>query len=518
VRLTGLACALTALGVASPAAAIDLEKLVMPGPVIGGHAEVEAECSRCHAPFKAGAQDPLCTACHKEIGADVAAHTGFHGRLKQGSGASCKDCHSEHRGRDADIVGLDRAGFEHDLTDYPLRGAHVRVPCEACHAAERPHFEAPSACVECHRERDVHAGLLGEDCAGCHVERSWQEARFDHSVTRFPLEGGHRQVDCVLCHPGNRYKGATSDCLGCHRLNDAHLGRFGARCESCHSAAGWKQLHFDHGRDARFPLRGRHRDADCEACHKGVLGKERLARDCASCHRADDVHRGRNGKACERCHSEKSWSSENFDHDRMTKFPLRGGHANVKCERCHTAPLANQKLPVDCYSCHRGDDVHGGQEGNRCDTCHEERGWAVNVFFEHDLTRFPLLGLHAAAACEQCHASPRYRDAKTGCLDCHRNEDVHLLRLGPKCGLCHNPNGWKIWRFDHDSQTRFALHGAHQGLDCHACHRAAAEDGVSLPRACQGCHAQEDPHHGAFGPDCGRCHGDDSWRNLRMGR
>ena len=48
------------------AAAIDLEKILMPGPVIRGHADVEAECGRCHAPFAKQAQDPLCLACHIE--------------------------------------------------------------------------------------------------------------------------------------------------------------------------------------------------------------------------------------------------------------------------------------------------------------------------------------------------------------------------------------------------------------------------------------------------------------------
>lgn len=502
------------LAVALPAAAIDLEKLVMPGDVIEGHAEVEGECGRCHARFQTEAQDELCGECHDEVASDLAAGSGFHGHAPGVREAACRDCHSEHRGREADIVGLDRAGFEHDFTDYPLRGAHRRVACEHCHDGARPFREAESQCVACHRDDDAHAGELGDDCADCHSENGWAEARFDHDSTRFPLEGEHRNVDCALCHPGNRFENTVSDCQGCHRLNDEHMGRFGTRCEKCHTPEGWKRLAFDHDRDTRFPLSGRHDEAKCEACHKGVLYREALATDCISCHRADDVHRGRNGDSCDDCHSAKGWESDRFDHGRMTDFPLRGAHADVKCERCHTKPLAEQELSARCYDCHRDDDVHAGQQGSRCETCHNEEGWSVKVFFEHDLTRFPLLGLHAVAACEQCHLSPRFQDARTKCVSCHIDEDVHLSRLGPRCGLCHNPNGWKVWLFDHDRQTAFALRGAHENLDCHACHAAPVEAEIQLAQSCHGCHAKDDPHHAAYGYDCGRCHEEDSWRNV----
>lgn len=502
---------------AAPAGAVDVEKLVMPGPVIRAHADVEGECSRCHAPFRNEDQDTLCITCHEEVGADRDAGTGFHGRAPGVRGTPCRDCHTEHQGRDADVVGLDRAGFDHDATDYPLRGAHPRVACERCHETGKAFREAPSRCVSCHREDDAHQGSLGDDCASCHVEKSWREARFDHDTTRFPLKGKHRDADCALCHPGGRFEDTATDCQACHRLDDRHLGRFGTACGDCHSPAAWDRIHFDHGRDTKFPLAGRHARVRCEACHTKALSV-RLATDCVSCHRADDTHRGRNGDACERCHSEDSWKSETFDHGRMTDFPLRGAHASLKCERCHTGPVKEQKLQTTCYSCHRDDDVHQGQQGSSCGTCHNERGWAVEVFFDHDLSRFPLLGLHAVASCEQCHATGRFRDANIACASCHADDDVHLRRLGPDCALCHNPNGWALWRFDHDKQTSFALHGAHVGLDCHACHRAPVEDEIHLPGDCAGCHARDDRHHGAFGPDCGRCHGDDSWRNARVGR
>jgi hypothetical protein len=211
-----------------------------------------------------------------------------------------------------------------------------------------------------------------------------------------------------------------------------------------------------------------------------------------------------------------SWKTDGFDHDRMTDFPLRGAHQSVRCEGCHTGTLGQEKLETTCIGCHRDDDVHRGQQGTACESCHNERGWTDRVVFEHDVTRFPLLGMHAAVACEQCHATRRFQEAPVDCSACHSDEDVHLGRLGEGCERCHNPNGWRLWRFDHQQQTGFALHGAHEAIDCHACHRAPLHTGPALLTTCGGCHGQDDPHGGAYGHACERCHGETSWRDVKV--
>ena len=58
---------------AGPAGGIDLETLVMPGPVIQGHADVEEECTKCHQPFDRAGEKALCLECHEDVGADVQA-------------------------------------------------------------------------------------------------------------------------------------------------------------------------------------------------------------------------------------------------------------------------------------------------------------------------------------------------------------------------------------------------------------------------------------------------------------
>jgi hypothetical protein len=504
--------------VGSRAAAIDFEKLLMPGPVIAGHADIEGDCGRCHAAFEKEAQDPLCLECHSEVGKDLAGKVGFHGRAPGVARARCRDCHGEHEGRDADVVGLDRAAFDHGLSDYPLHGAHARVPCESCHRPDAKFREAPGTCIGCHRDDDAHAGKLGEDCGSCHREAAWRQVRFDHDRTKFPLTGGHRDAPCALCHANGRYEGTTTDCNDCHRVDDVHVGRFGPECEQCHRPDGWKTLHFDHARDTKFALRAAHAPLACAACHTQGPHAGGLATDCASCHRADDVHRGRRGDGCERCHGEVSWKTEGFDHDEVERFPLRGAHRQVSCDACHTGTLGREQLATRCGSCHEDDDVHRGQLGDACDGCHVEKGWAEQVFFEHDVTRFPLLGLHATVACEQCHTTLRFHDVALECNGCHARDDLHVGRLGPDCARCHNPNGWDRWRFDHDRDTRFELRGAHEPLDCHACHRAPPDSGVPLLSTCAGCHARDDRHGGGFGSDCERCHGETSWSEVEIRR
>jgi len=507
---------LTVLLGALPASAVEMEKLVMPGPVIRGHAGIEGECTKCHTPFRAEAQNDLCRDCHSDVGWDSREGRGLHGLDPAVANSRCSACHTDHQGREADVVGLAPESFDHDYTEFSLEGAHVRVGCEHCHEAELKFREAPNECADCHTAVDVHHGSLGERCGVCHSERAWREVRFDHELTRFSLTGQHLDVDCALCHPGERYERTPMDCQSCHRLNDVHLGRFDSDCRRCHSAAGWKTTRFDHDRDTEFPLRGGHLGAACGSCHGAGDAERPRPSVCASCHRADDEHRGRYGPRCEDCHGESSWKTATFDHDWSTDFPLRGAHKGVKCTACHVETLYAEKLKSECVGCHLDDDVHRGQEGPGCESCHDTESWTKRIFFDHDLTRFPLLGLHAVSTCEQCHLTPRYKDTEIECLACHEPDDVHLRRLGRACEACHNPNGWRLWRFDHGEQTAFALRGAHAKLDCHACHRVLVVEDARLPVACAECHARDDVHFDAFGSDCDRCHGDDSWTDVEM--
>ncbi|MBI5040495.1 MAG: hypothetical protein HZB57_04650, partial [Gammaproteobacteria bacterium] len=188
------------------AQAAKLETLIMPGEVIAGHAEYESECARCHERFSKTDQRKLCLDCHKDVRKDLESKLGFHGRTAGLAEQECKSCHTDHKGRDADIVKLNRDSFDHRTTDFALKGAHGGLSCTSCHAQDKPFRAAPSACVDCHREDDPHKQRLGKQCADCHAETTWKNTKCDHAKAEFALKGAHRDVTCGACHPNQRYE------------------------------------------------------------------------------------------------------------------------------------------------------------------------------------------------------------------------------------------------------------------------------------------------------------------------
>jgi len=576
---------------AAPALAQTVESVLRPGDLIQNHAKWEDDCSKCHVRFEREAQDRLCVDCHKEVGRDMRERTGYHGRQK--AQQACRSCHTDHKGRAARIVVLDKKAFDHDETDFSLHGKHQKTTCEKCHEPKKKYWEAPSDCNACHKKDDVHKGALGPKCADCHTENDWKEkAKFDHDKTRFPLKGKHVDTKCVDCHKkGADYKEAPRTCIGCHKKDDdsakGHKGRYGEKCETCHIEKAWKPSIFKHDTDTKYPLRGKHRTTKCNDCHTGNLYKDKvgtecvdchkkdddgpkghrgsLGRDCAachvetgwkekgkfdhdktnfpllgkhvdtkcgdchkstnykeapkdcfSCHKKDDKHEGTLGKECKDCHNERDWKDvKRFDHDK-TKFKLRNAHAakKVQCKDCHIDLKHYRDTPMDCYSCHKKDDKHEGQEGKKCETCHNDRDWKTTRF-DHGLTRFPLLGKHDKVECKKCHESARFKDAKIACVACHLKDDKHKKTLGSLCESCHNARDWKAWDFDHDKRTKYPLDGKHKGVACSACHTQPMEAKVITSTRCYSCHAKNDVHDGTYGRQCEQCHVTSSFRTIR---
>lgn len=495
-----------------------LERVIMPGPVIAAHAEHESECSTCHARFSRQQQRDLCLDCHTEIAEDLASGTGFHSRSTDVAGATCAQCHTEHEGRDADILGLDASAFDHGLTDFPLHDSHVGVACQECHQPDATFHAADSQCISCHRDDDRHLGNLGEVCSDCHEETRWADVTYDHEeLTGYPLTGAHTELMCASCHVDEHYVETPNECVDCHREDDTHLGRNGPECQDCHTTTDWAESLFDHFTRTNFALTGGHAGLTCESCHEGNAFEETTtSSECVSCHLDDDAHDGILGPVCADCHSATVWLDVEFDHERDADFALTGAHGDLLCADCHVEPVA-ASLPGDqCIGCHADDDPHAGQLGETCSSCHGESTWTADLRFDHDLTTFPLLGRHDDVACEDCHATQAFHDVGQLCTDCHVEDDVHAGSLGSDCALCHNPFDWALWRFDHDAQTDFPLDGAHEGLDCAGCHREAARSGVaSLPTRCSSCHRADDVHRGEFGDDCDECHTTTSFEGLR---
>jgi hypothetical protein len=501
-----------------PRQEVSIENVVMPGLLTKAHVEYESQCAKCHAPFTKEAQGRLCMDCHKEIKEDIGSRQGFHGNMAETSAIVCISCHTEHQGRDGDIAGLDKSGFNHDLTDFPLRGAHARtdLDCLTCHRPGKKYRQASTTCSSCHQDMDIHKGQLGSDCAKCHNPTSWQGTYFDHADTSFPLMGKHRDVTCNACHLNETYKDTPKVCVSCHLINDVHNSPREERCERCHSLEGWRGVVFDHNKETEFFLKDRHTRAGCAACHRDLLFTVKLARECIVCHQGDDVHKGKHGQRCEDCHATAGWEEAKFDHDLNTDFPLRGRHREASCEACHKETVQASRIEKICQSCHMADDVHHGALGPRCESCHNEYDWGKDIRFDHDLNRFPLIGMHSVTACKECHLTPEFKNTQMDCIACHKTDDYHKAVLGTNCGTCHNPNGWRLWEFDHNTQTGFSLEGAHASLVCEDCHQSAMGKEVRKSTNCAACHDQDDAHNGRFGRQCERCHTVNSFKVITI--
>ncbi len=532
--------AATALLAAAPAAA-QLGDLVSPGPLSAAHAKLEGlrACEKCHEKGNR-ISAARCLDCHRGVASRIAARKGVHRDVTD----ECATCHAEHAGRDAELRPFETKGFDHAAeTGFPLDGRHAPLAgtCASCHKT-RSFLRLSPSCVSCHA--DSHKGALGASCATCHSTAvPFEETRrsFDHGKTRFPLSGAHVRVACAKCHANAVFRGLKfGSCADCHQ--DPHRKAFGADCSTCHETKTFRTTKVDHTRTA-FPLRGRHAEIPCAACHREPATKVRLkAGSCATCHQ--DPHRGEFRQDCASCHTEKGFRGAPFDHAGRTRFPLTGKHAAAKCAACHVPPTAApagakgrapklvvfRGLKAECAACHK--DPHGGTLGTACATCHGTESFRPKGF-RHP--RFPELfaGAHESLACEKCHGGAKpgsngrpvpvgertYRGLSTACATCHR--DPHLGQLGASCESCHAVTGAKFApvRFDH-AKSAFPLAGKHAPLACEKCHRRetgtfSAGSGTAvrlkgLGTACATCH--EDPHLGQLGTSCETCHSAESFK------
>jgi hypothetical protein len=248
---------------------------------------------------------------------------------------------------------------------------------------------------------------------------------------------------------------------------------------------------------------------------------------CVNCHQ--DKHQGRFGTDCAQCHSTQDWKQakldiHEFDHSK-TRFPLTGLHQKVACEKCHTGGADGQPRYAGiqfstCSACHS--DPHKGEFKQGCESCHSTATWKKSAFvtsFDHSRTDFPLLGKHAAVACETCHKGADFKTPipHALCTDCHK-PDPHGGQFasrtdGGKCESCHTVQGWHPSTFtvaDH-GKTGFPLVAPHAKVKCEGCHTpAGAQTKYKIHFAlCVDCH--KDPHGGQFSGKpwnnkCEQCH------------
>jgi hypothetical protein len=341
--------------------------VVSPGALARAHAHLEGvrSCTSCHAGLS-GTPDAKCLACHEDAGERMKAKLGVHGAFE----GDCATCHPDHRGIDADLLGLDREAFNHDRARFALRGAHAEVECEKCHTRPDPETGregfhpigiAFDTCAGCHEDPHGLGFVRERDCSACHAEAGWRTPHvipggedapgFRHDRdTGFVLAGRHASVECAACHTPERRdaeraaglapgRGAPRECAACHE--DPHERALGADCGRCHEPAAWKgpDAKFDHARHTEFRLDALHESLACSACHDaGDPAFAARGTSCGACHaRAESLLAGREGASL-------GIAAEPDPH-----------HGRVECRRCHPEAMRSTRL-VDygevCAACH----------------------------------------------------------------------------------------------------------------------------------------------------------------------
>jgi hypothetical protein len=522
----------------------NLDHARMTGFVLDGrHAGAIVTCASCHKGRSFLTANASCASCHADV------HKGSLGK-------NCASCHSAK----ASFKALG-GQFDHTKAAFQLVGAHRAVACTSCHVAGTFKGVKFASCTDCHK--DPHRQNFGATCTSCHSNDTWRTKKVDHTKTTFQLVGRHTTTECVACHkqPAMRVKPRADTCAACHV--DVHRGSFKQDCKSCHSETGFGKTPFDHTK-TRFALTGKHVEVACASCHTSTANGGRsavvaraaarppagarptaanavdfrgLRTECVSCHR--DVHGAELGSACESCHSTSAFKIANYVHPRFPDF-FGGSHARVACDKCHrqqpparpvrTVTVALTKtgfkgVSTECASCH--EDVHLGQEGVRCESCHTVQAPKfAQTSFTHKNALFQLTGRHETAPCSACHrpetatfparsgTAVRYKGLGATCVTCHA--DVHLGQVAASCESCHATSSFKLLRYKHRSLQLVAsgfFSGRHAGAGCQACHRTTTTDfpggrGTAIQfkvdARCVTCHT--DVHRGSLGSSCIDCH------------
>ncbi len=469
---------------------------------------------------------PACLTCHED-------------RHKGQLGSDCARCHDVTQWKPVRT-------FDHATTKYPLTGRHQEVACARCHRPLAGDAKVTqytgldfASCTGCHQ--DPHHGAFAARCESCHNTEAWRQVSagnaFDHSRTKFPLNGKHAGVACLKCHQDSNFKSpvAHEKCMDCHR--DQHKGQFQHRadrgeCGACHTDQGWRPSTFTEAshRETAYPLTGKHQGLECGKCHTpaGVETNYHPAfKACLDCHR--DPHGGQfaaapHGNRCEDCHDLSGFhpSLYTLKQHQSSAFALKDAHAAVACLDCHrkeSAPAGADRqfhfTNTACTGCHK--DPHAGEfpaaakaglapGQDLCESCHGMRSWHDLKPYDHALTGFRLEGAHAVLRCGDCHR-PRnvetshsemlFKAAPERCEGCH--EDIHggQFRRGETaadCADCHGVSQWMATRFDHD-KTAFSLRGAHEQVPCRLCHTDRKPAGArsvviykGTPKECRACH------------------------------
>jgi hypothetical protein len=466
-------------------------------------------CTQCHI-LGEKVSNKKCLDCHAELKARIDLQKGYHssGEVK---GKECVTCHSDHHGKEFQIIRFDKSKFNHSLTGYTLSGAHGKKQCVNCHKPEFitdqkikkkkfTYLGLNTECLTCHV--DYHQKTLSRNCGDCHDYESFKPAKkFDHNKASFQLTGKHQEIFCIQCHKVGtlnnqkfqEFKGIKfANCSNCH--TDPHQNKFGQNCSQCHSDLSFSIIKtvnsFDHSK-TDFKLEGKHQQVDCKSCHKTKFTNALKSDHCTDCH--TDYHNHQFASQgvspdCSACHTVNSFkgSSYTIEQHNQSPFRLEGAHLATPCFACHkkAEKWSFREIGKKCSDCH--ENIHKTYISEKyypqadCESCHNVSRWS-SVSFDHSKTNFGLSGSHAKKTCRDCHfkagndgiVQQQFMGLSTVCSNCH--QDIHNSQFDingiTDCSRCHVTVSFKpAAKFDH-SKTKFPLDGKHINVACNKCHK-----------------------------------------------
>jgi len=447
--------------------------------LMGAHRFVN--CNACHNDLTSIENTPTdCYSCHF----DEFNNTQNPNHKSVNFDINCSSCHSLFQ-------ATWTASFNHDLTLFPLKGAHESEDCISCH--KNNIYDLSLDCEGCHSlsglaQTDYSISSynhvshnINDFCSSCHTTSSWQQLIFSHST--FSSES------CLQCHAPEY---ATS-------IDPPHANEnIGTDCQLCHSTENWSDETFTHTLEqTNFLLHGLHMIVDCQSCHvNNVFSGTAVTCESSGCHLAtyestsDPIHIdfGYPITYCEECHNTNGWQPIIFSHQ-----------LSLACMTCHMIDYNEADNPIhdetagfsaNCEDCHVSTSTWEGatfsHEGitNGCNQCHID-DYNTTTDPDHEAWGYPN-------TCEECHMSTTdWSDASFS----------HLFPIAPKghqdettetCISCHVDGNV-------DSFTCF-------GAGCHSVADMVDEHCEDGPNDCESCNGLTFPYSGVTSEDCYACH------------
>lgn len=202
-------------------------------------------CSSCHAPMGSSPEKQITGIVHPEVNQPekLVYETNYE------KGKIVTFFHNEHV----------------NLFHIECASCHRDESCTRCHDTQNPKtistglpekITKPASqhhqqCFACHEK---------DRCSRCHFDKP--SGPFNHKTsTGWALGKYHNNLECIRCHPGNKFTSRSTECTSCHK--NFAKGSFN------HAVTGLK-------------LNESHAELDCSNCHKD--NNFSVNPDCTECH------------------------------------------------------------------------------------------------------------------------------------------------------------------------------------------------------------------------------------------